>query len=78
MGDNPDIPDGMPDEAAVERAQQRVNLERMLQNFEANKEHFEMTTRHMANLYWMRFQALQSVGFTDTQSLDIVKARGIE
>lgn len=78
MSDPPEIPDGMEDEAAAARKQQRVTLEQMLRNFEANREHFEMTTRHFATLYWLRFQALVAAGFTEAQALDVLKARGIE
>lgn len=55
----------------------RKRIERQMQDFQANREHFEMALRQMAEAYRARFLSLVRAGFTEEQALEIVKARGL-
>jgi hypothetical protein len=55
----------------------RKEMEEMLQNYRANTEHFEMGTKAMAEMYWMRYKALQDAGFTEQQAFAIIMQRGL-
>lgn len=56
----------------------RKQLENSIKEYRANEEHFEMIIRASAEMLFMRFGYLVKAGFTETQALDIIKARGLE
>lgn len=55
----------------------RKEMEELLQVYRANTEHFEMGSRALAEMFWMRYEALQKVGFTKDQAFEIIVKRGL-
>lgn len=64
-------------ESAQKARQQRKEIEHAMQLFETNRDHFDMSQKQMAIMYFVRYTMLCEAGFTEEQALEIVKARGL-
>ena len=61
----------------VSPAENRKEMEKILQEARANAEHYEMIAAEVSKMLYIRYTTLQDAGFTKDQAFEIVKARGM-
>jgi len=64
-------------DAAQKARQQRKEIEHAMQLFETNRDHFDMSQRQVAIMYFVRYSMFVEAGFTEEQAMDIIKIRGL-
>lgn len=55
----------------------RKEVEKGLQAYTANKEHFEMAMKNLAEQMFVLYRAYIEKGFTEQQAFELIKARGL-
>ena len=64
------------DEQVPDPMETRKYMEAAMKNYAANKEIYEMAVNQQAEMIQTSYRALIGAGFTETQALEIIKARG--